>query len=340
MTKHGRRRALSAVLLSVAVLGAACGDDDDATADASGTTAADATSTTTADTGGGDLSGSVNIDGSSTVGPLTEVAAELFMEENSGVRVTVAISGTSGGFQKFCNGETDGNNASREIKQEEIDLCDENGISYENVQVANDALSIVVNSSHPLDCITVEQANQIWDDGSTVSTWGDVDGLDLPAEAQGESITLYGPGTDSGTFDYFTEAINGEEGRIRTDYTDIGEDDFAAVTAVEGDEWAMGYIPYSYLQEAGDAVKALAIDDGDGCVEATLDNVQSGAYTPLGRPLFLYASDTALERPEVVAFFDFYIDNQAEIAEIATFVPMNDDQVDAARTQVESLQGA
>jgi phosphate transport system substrate-binding protein len=227
--------------------------------------------------------------------------------------VAVAISGTSGGFQKFCAGETDGNNASREIKESEIEECANNGVGYDGVQVANDALSLVVNPEFPVDCISVEQANQIWDEGSSVSSWDQVDGLDLPAE----NITLYGPGTDSGTFDFFTEVINGEEGKIRTDYTDIGEDDFAAITAVEGDPWAMGYIPYSYVQEAGDSVKALDVDGGDGCVEATLENVQDGSYVPLGRPLFLYASDVALARPEVVAFFEFFIENQAEIAEIA-----------------------
>ncbi|MEX2659282.1 MAG: PstS family phosphate ABC transporter substrate-binding protein [Acidimicrobiales bacterium] len=289
---------------------------------------------------GGDLSGSVNLDGSSTVGPLSEVAAELFMQENPGVQVSVAISGTGGGFEKFCQGETDGNNASREIKEEEVSLCEQRSIAYDNVQVANDALSAVVHPDFPLDCMTPDQLNQIWDEGSAVSAWGDVEGLDLPDDAATESVTLFGPGSDSGTFDFFTDAINGEEGRIRNDYTDIGEDDQAAVQGVSGDEWAMAYIPYSFVQEAGDSVKPLAIDDGGGCVEATLENVQSGDYTPLGRPLFLYASDTALARPEVVAFFDFYIENQAEIAEAAGYVPMNDEQAAAAQEQVATLAGA
>ncbi len=322
---------LPALLVTFALSAAACGNDDTTTDAGDGTPAGNGAS-------GAELTGTVNIDGSSTVGPLTEVAAELFMRDNPGVRVTVAISGTSGGFQKFCSGETDGNNASRSIKESEIEQCESNGIAYDNVQVANDALSIVVNRENPVECLTVEQANQIWDEGSQVRTWGDIDGLDLPADARSESLTLYGPGTDSGTFDFFTEAINGEEGRIRTDYIDIGEDDHAAVVAVQGDVWAMGYIPYSYVQEAGDDVKALQIDDGNGCVDATLENVQAGTYTPLGRPLFLYASDRALERPEVVAFFEFFIENQAEIAEIAGFVPMNDDQVEQARAKVQALR--
>lgn len=253
-----RRYAVPAVLMAGALVLAACGGSDD---EGSGT-----------DTGSGDnsasLSGTVQVDGSSTVGPLGEVAAELFMEENSGVQVTVATSGTSGGFQKFCAGETDMNNASRAIKDEEIETCEANGVAHEGIQVANDALSLVVNPANPVECLTVEQANQIWEPDSSVSTWGDIDGLDEDSIA-GESISLYGPGTDSGTFDFFTEVINGEEGAIRTDYTDIGEDDQAAITAVQGDEFAMGYVPFSFVQEAGDSVKALLIDGGEGCVEGT-----------------------------------------------------------------------
>lgn len=329
-----RSARLLAIITCLTFVAAACGDDGDSSSE---TTPRDIQDGTPAEGTSSNLSGTVNIDGSSTVGPLTEVAAELFMRENSGVRVTVAISGTSGGFQKFCNGETDGNDASRMIKESEIEACESNGIGYDNVQVANDALSIVVNADNPVACMTVEQVNQVWDEGSSVSRWGDIDGLELPDDARGQSLTLYGPGTDSGTFDFFTEAINGEEGRIRNDYTDIGEDDHAAVTAVTGDIWAMGYIPYSYLQEAGDEVKAVEIDGGAGCQDATLENVQGGEYVPLGRPLFLYASDTALARPEVQAFFDFYIENQAEIAEIAGFVPMNDEQVGAAQAKVAAL---
>jgi phosphate transport system substrate-binding protein len=288
--------------------------------------------------GGTGLSGTIGIDGSSTVGPLSEVAAELFMRDNPDVRVTVAISGTSGGFEKFCHGETQFNDASREIRDDEAELCRSNGIAYDNITVANDALSLVVNADNPLDCITVEQARQIWDLDSQVSTWSEVDGLDLPADFASNPITLYGPGSDSGTFDYFTDAINGEEGRIRLDYIDIGEDDNAAVTGVRGDVGAMGYIPYSYYQEVGDAVKGLDIDDGSGtCVEPALENVLDGSYTPLGRPLFLYASDVALQRPEALDFLNFYIENQAEIASLAGFVPLNDAQVAEQKKKIATL---
>lgn len=289
-----------------------------------------------------ELSGDVRIDGSSTVGPLSEVAAELFMAENPSVRVTVAISGTSGGFQKFCAGETDMNDASRPIKESEIEACGEAGIGFDAIQIANDALALLVNANNPVACMTTEQANQIWDEGSAVQLWGDVEGLETPEEFAALDLgsNLYGPGTDSGTFDFFTEAINGEEGRIRIDYIDIGEDDNAAVNAVSGIDHAMGYVPYSYFQVAGDAVKPLAIDAGEGCVDATTENVQSGSYVPLGRPLFVYASDTALARPEVLAFMNFYVENAAQIAELAGFVAMTDEQIVEQQAKIAALTAA
>lgn len=318
----------AAVAAALALLLAACGDNDDN---------GDNGDTGTEETNGGG-SGDVEADGSSTVAPLAEVAADFFMEEFPDIRVAVATSGTGGGFEKFCNGESDFNNASREIKDEEIENCESNDIGYDNVQIANDALAIVVNPDNPVECLTVDQANQIWDEGSEVSTWGDIDGLDEDSVAD-EPLTLYGPGTDSGTFDFFTEAVNGEEGQIRDDYTSIGEDDQAAVTAVEGDLGAMAFIPYSFVQESADSVKPLEIDDGSGCVEATLDNVQDGSYTPLGRPLFTYASDAALSNPSALQFIEFWVENSTEIAEIAGFVPMTDEQIDDANSKIEELAG-
>lgn len=332
-----------ALVGALALVLAACGGDSggdgetDAT-DASDTTVAEETPDE-GDEGGGEMTGQVNLDGSSTVGPLSEVAAEAYMGENPDVRVTVAISGTGGGFEKFCVGETDANNSSRTIYDDEAAICEENGISYDYVRVANDALSIVVNAELPVECMTVEQVRQIWDADSTVQTWGDIEGLDLPDDVASQALTPYGPGQDSGTFGYFTEAINGEEARIRNDYVSIGEDDLAAVRAVEGDVYATGYIPYSYYQEAGDAVKAVAIDDGNGCVEATLENVQNQSYTPLGRGLFVYFSDTALARPEVLDFANFYVSNGAELAEIAEYVPMTPEQIEEELAKIETLAG-
>ena len=285
------------------------------------------------------LTGTVRADGSSTVAPLTEAAAELFQEENPGVRVTVGTSGTSGGFEKFCKGETEISDASRPIKQEEVDACAANGVEYEEVQVANDALSAVVHPDNPLECITVAQLKQAWDLDTPVDSWGDIDGL--KTELPDEEMNLFGPGSDSGTYDYWTDAVNGEEGRIRTDYNSIGEDDEAAVNGVSGDPWAMAYIPYSFVQEASGRVKALQVENPETgeCVDATLENVQSGTYAPLGRPLFIYPSAEALDKPEVLAFIEFYLENQEQITQTAGYIPMNSDQLTAAQEKVAGLAG-
>ena len=282
-----------------------------------------------------ELSGTVLLDGSSTVGPFAEVAAELFQEE-TGVTVTVAISGTGGGFEKFCNGETDGSNASRDIKEEEAALCAENGIDYGRLTVANDALSVIVNQDNPLQCITTDQLNAIWNADSTVATWGEVDGLEM-GDLAGEELVLYGPGTDSGTFDFFTEEINGESGNIRTDYLNIGEDDNQAVQGVSGGAGAMAFIPYSFYQENLDSVKGLAIDSGAGCVEPTVDNLLSGDYTPLGRGLYMFPAAASLERAEVLAFYEYVINNNDEIASLAGLVALTPEQKTEQLDVVASL---
>jgi phosphate transport system substrate-binding protein len=291
------------------------------------------------DADGEGITGTVRADGSSTVAPLTEAAAELFQEENPGVRVTVGTSGTSGGFEKFCNGETEISDASRPIKEEEIAVCKKNGVEYAEIQVANDALSAIVHPDNPLECITVDQLKQIWDLDSEVDSWGDVDGL--TADVPDGEMTLFGPGPDSGTYDYWTDAVNGDEGRIRTDYNSIGEDDEAAINGVSGDEAATAYVPHSFVTEAGDKVKALQVEDPESgdCVEPTVENVQDGSYSPLGRPLFIYPSAAALDKPEVLAFIEFYIENQEAIAEQATVIPMNDEQVAESNERVGELAG-
>jgi phosphate transport system substrate-binding protein len=292
-------------------------------------TSAPAPAPAPAETGGeaaAALSGTILIDGSSTVGPFAEAAAELFMDSVGGsVAVTVGISGTGGGFEKFCNGETDGSNASRDIKAEEADLCAANGIGFGRITVANDALSVIVNKDNPLECISVEALNAIWNQDSTVRTWGDVPGIDAGSLA-GEAIVLYGPGTDSGTFDFFTDEINGESGNIRTDYNNIGEDDNQAVQGVSGGVAAMAFIPYSFYQEYSGQVKGLSIDDGNGCVAPEVDNLIAGTYTPLGRALYMFPSASALERPEVLAFYTYVIEANDEIAAASGLVALTDAQ--------------
>ena len=271
------------------------------------------------------LSGTILLDGSSTVGPFAEAAAELFMNENPGVQVTVGISGTGGGFEKFCNGETDGSNASRLIKDEEAALCAENGIEFGTITVANDALSVIVNKDNPLECISVEALNAMWNLDSTVTNWGDVSGLEV-GDLASEAVVLYGPGTDSGTFDFFTEEINGDSGNIRTDYNNIGEDDNQAVQGVSGDIAAMAFIPYSFYQEYSDTVKGLAIDSGAGCIDPTVENLLAGDYTPLGRGLYMFPGAAGLERPEVVAFYNFVIEQNEAIAAAAGLVALTPEQ--------------
>jgi phosphate transport system substrate-binding protein len=320
-----RGRAAAAATGLVLVL-AACGGADAGSGDT--TTGGDGA-------GAGELSGTIQIDGSSTVAPLSEAAAELFQEENPGVRVVVGTSGTGGGFSKFCNGEIDISDASRPIKEEEAAICEENGIAYEQVTVANDGLAVVVSPENDwAECLTTEQLASIWGPDSTVSRWSEVD-----PSFPDEPLALFGPGTDSGSFDYFTEEINGEAGASRTDFQPSEDDNFI-VQGVQGARGGMGYFGLSYVEENEGSIKAVEIDGGEGCVAPTAETVIDGSYTPLGRPLFIYISDTALEREEVQEFANFYIENDAEIAEQALFIGLSEEQQAEAEEKVASLIGS
>jgi len=312
----------ASALLSLGV--AACGDDDDDGGEGGGDTASG-------------LSGTIRADGSSTVAPLTEAAAELFQQENPGVNVTVGTSGTGGGFEKFCAGEADISDASRAIDpKEEVPVCDENGVQFEEVVVANDALTVVGNPENPVTCLTVDQLNQVWGPGSKVSSWSEISDLDAEFD---QDLQLFGPGTDSGTFDYFTDAVNGEEGVQRKEYNNVGEDDNTTATGVAGAPGGMGYFGFSFFEENADTLKAFEIDGGDGCVAPSLETVQDGTYQPLGRELFIYPSQEALQREEVVEFVRFYIENQEAITEAAGFIPMTDEQTTESQDEVERLAG-
>ncbi|MGZ5364453.1 MAG: PstS family phosphate ABC transporter substrate-binding protein, partial [Mycobacterium sp.] len=265
---------------------------------------------------GESVSGAVIIDGSSTVEPLSSAAAELFMEQNPDTNVTVGTSGTGGGFEKFCAGETDISDASRPIKESEIEKCKQNNIQYTELIVANDALSVVVNPANDwAKCLTVEQLKKIWEPGSTVKNWNEVD-----PSFPNEPLQLFGAGSDSGTFDYFTEAINGEEGASRTDYNPT-EDDNVTIQGVSGTKGALGYFGYSYLEENADKVKGVEVNGGDGCVAPSAETAQNATYKPLSRGLFIYVSDAALKKPQVVAFADFYLNENTSIVEAAQFIP-------------------
>ncbi|HEV3479485.1 MAG TPA: PstS family phosphate ABC transporter substrate-binding protein [Gaiellaceae bacterium] len=279
-----------------------------------------------------ELTGRIQADGSSTVAPLMTIAAERFRREEPKVRVTVGTSGTGGGFERFCRGETDLADASRPIKAEEEQLCQRNNVPFFELQVANDGISVVVNRGNDwADCLTVDQLKAIWEPKSKVRTWKDVD-----PSFPDERLTLFGPGTDSGTFDYFTDAIVGEEGLSRSDYTQT-ENDNVIVTGVTGDEGALGYFGLSYYIENEERLKALAVDGGDGCVEPSLETVQDGSYKPLSRPLFVYVNEDSLaEKPALEPFLTFLIDNEPRLARGAKFVPMTSEQLDRARTILES----
>jgi phosphate transport system substrate-binding protein len=285
--------------------------------------------------GGGDsqLSGTIRIDGSSTVGPLSEAAAEGFQGENPQVRVTVGTSGTGGGFEKFCAGETDISDASRPIKPEEKAACAKQGIKYQEFQVANDGLSLVVNPQNTwATCLTVAQVKKIWDRGSTVTTWNQVDPK-FPAER----MELFGAGTDSGTFDFFTEAINGEEGRSRTNYN-ATEDDNVTVQGVSGSKGGIGYFGLSYFEQNKDKLKAVQVNDGDGCVAPSSETVQNGTYKPLSRPLFIYANAASLKRPAVEKFVEYYLQNTGSLAQKALFVPLTQEQEQSLEPKLQQLR--
>jgi phosphate transport system substrate-binding protein len=273
--------------------------------------------------------GTIAADGSSTVGPYVTAAAEGFRDEG-GVDVTVGISGTGGGFERFCRGETDLSNASRPIKDEEAAICDSNGVEYLELQVANDALTIVVNSENDwATCLTVDELNAIWKPGSKVSNWNQVR-ADFPNEA----LKLFGAGTDSGTFDYFTDVINGEEGASRTDYS-ASEDDNVTVQGVSGSKGGLGYFGFSYYEENQGSLKAVEIDGGSGCVAPSVESAQAGDYEPLSRPLFVYVKTESLQRDEVADFMSYMLDNETSVAEQAQFVPLNEDQLADARQKLE-----
>ena len=280
------------------------------------------------------LSGMIEADGSSTVGPLVTAAAESFRGREPGVRVTVGVSGTGGGFERFCAGETDLSNASRAIKQEEVDACAEHGVEYVELHVANDALTLVVNKDNDwVSCLTVEQLRRIWEPGSKVGSWRDVEG-GFPDEP----LKLFGAGTDSGTFDFFTKAIVGEEGASRSDYA-ATEDDNVTVQGVSGERGGLGYFGLSYYEQNAASLKALAVDGGGGCVVPSLASAQDGSYTPLSRPLYVYATVEALTRPEIAAFLHHLLDEGEAIAALAQFVPLTDEQLATARAALDEAVG-
>ena len=279
-----------------------------------------------------ELQGQIRIDGSSTVYPFAQAAAEQFQSQAPGVRITVGQSGTGGGFEKFCAGETDISNASRPIKDdEEVPLCEKGGVDYAEIQAANDGVAIVTNKALEVDCMTTDQLKTLWATDKA-KTYKDVDAK-LPAT----KVSLFGPGTDSGTFDFFTDEINGEEGLTRKDYQP-SEDDNVLVQGVEGADGGLGYFGFSYYEQNMDKLNLVGVDAGDGCVKPSKETIQDGSYKPLSRPIFMYPSAKAIAKPEVKAFMDYVLENQQQISEAAQIVPMTDEQASESRQELDQLE--
>jgi phosphate transport system substrate-binding protein len=314
-TSH--RLALASGAVALALTLAACGGADAGESGSDGSSA----------------SGSVAVDGSSTVYPMSVAAQELLSEENPDVQVTVGESGTGGGFEKFCKGETDANDASRPIEEDEAALCEENGVEFTELQVATDALTMVVHPDLAVDCLTVDQIVDLWGPNATATNWNEID-----PSFPDQEISLFGPGTDSGTYDYMAADVIGDESEAtRKDY-EASEDDNVLVQGVSGTEGATGYFGFTYYEQNADTLKALEIDNGEGCVAPSAETAQAGDYTPLARPLFIYVSNASYADNEAVkAYVDFYIENLADIAEIGQFIPLSDDLYSETQSNLEAL---
>ena len=272
-----------------------------------------------------DLTGKVKVDGSSTVFPITEAVAEEFGKVNPDVRVTVGVSGTGGGFKKFCKDETDINDASRPIKDKEVKLCEPNDIDYIEIPVAFDGLSVVVNKDNDwVDYLTVDELNAIWKAGSTKKMWSDV-----RSSWPNKPIKLFGPGTDSGTFDYFKEAIIGKKNNIRADF-DKSEDDNFLVNGVAGNKYAMAFFGYAYYKENSNKIRVVPIDGGSGPISPTEVTINDGTYAPLSRPIFIYVNSNSAEKPQVIAFIEYYIENAKNLVGEVGYIPLPDSDYDQA----------
>ena len=314
------KRLAVASVACVAALGiTACGGSSDS-------------STTTG--GGGDISGAVAVDGSSTVFPFAQAVAEGFQSENPNAKVTVGEAGTGGGFEKFCAGEIDIADASRPIdEKEEAPACKKNGISYASVEVANDGIAVVTNPELKIGCLKTAQLKQLWQKGSKVTNYDQL-GSGIPSG----KVSLFGPGTDSGTFDFFTEEINGEKGDTRTDYQP-SEDDNVLVQGVEGDTSGLAYFGFSYYEDNADKLNLVAVDDGSGCVKPSVETIQDGTYKPLSRPLYMYVNTAALkDKPQVKAFLDYAVANAEESANTAKIVPLTSEQLTQAKDELAKAE--
>lgn len=285
------------------------------------------------DSGDGSVSGSVTVDGSSTVYPMSVAAQELVNEEHPQVRVSVAESGTGGGFEKFCAGETDISDASRPIEDDEKAACEKEGVEYTELHVATDALTVAVHPDLAVDCLTVDQVIALFGPKATATNWNQID-----PSFPDQKISFFIPGTDSGTYDYMAADVVGDESETLRSDVESSEDDNILVQGISGTEGAVGFFGYSYYEENQDALKAVEIDGGNGCVAPSADTARDGSYTPLARPLFIYVKNSAYaDNPAVKAYVDFYVENLPDIAEAAKFIPLSDEDYSTTQDTLAGL---
>jgi phosphate transport system substrate-binding protein len=324
--------------ITLAATLASCGGGTNTPTTTTGTTSPAATKTTAAATAApvtSKLAGNITIDGSSTVAPISKAVAEDFAKTNPGVKVPVGTSGTGGGFKKFCSGDIDIANASRPIKKAEAEACTKAGVEFIELPVAVDGLSVVVNKENTwAKCLTVAELKTIWgpDAEGKITSWNQVR-PDFP----NEPLALFGAGADSGTFDYFTEAVNGKSKVSRKDFQP-SEDDNIIVKGVQGGKGGMGFFGVAYFEENAKTLNALEIDGGKGCVAPTAENINSGKYSPLSRPLFIYISKKALTRPEVKAFADFYLAKDAKLVKEVGYVALPGDALTKVKERLASAK--
>lgn len=284
--------------------------------------------------GSGGTDAVVKIEGSSTVLPFAQAAAEAFQGENADVKVTVGGAGSTAGFEALCNNEIDVADASSRIDADTMKTCQDNGVEPIELVVANDGISIITNPDLQVDCITTDELEQVWEKGSTAKSLSEVS-PDLPDT----ELALFGPGDESGTWTYFTETIDGEEGNIRPDYSP-SSDDNVTVQGVEGEPGGFGFLGFSYYEQNMDALGIAAVDDGDGCIEPSAETIQSGDYAPLARPLFMYVNGPeALDKPQVTAFLDYVLANDERIAGNSLVVPANGDQLSESEDTLAKAEG-
>ena len=277
------------------------------------------------------LTGTVEVDGSSTVAPVSEAVAEEFKKQFPKTNVLVGVSGSGGGFKRFVIGETDISNASRDIKPSEAEKAKANGIDFAELRIGMDGLSVMVNTKNTfVDCLTTAELKKIWEPGSLINNWNEI-----RSSFPDQKLRLYGPGTDSGTFDFFTDEINGQSGASRDDYT-MAEDDNVVVQGISGDQNSLGYFGYAYYEANKDKLKVIGIDSGEGCIVPSAETIDDASYKPLTRPLYIYVNKSSYTNKKVVKeFVDFYMLEAGALTAEVGYVPLKDEEYKANLDKVK-----